>query len=97
MKIVGGILLVLGFWNFAAHAIISTQLGGSAQRGTAADGRFYLTSHGERTEVSEAVWRYSRFHSVSLFITHPLALIGIILYAAGREEEKRRETKTANA
>ena len=44
--------------------------------GKAQAGRFYLASHGKYTEVSRRTWTYSKFHTISVWITHPLAILG---------------------
>ena len=69
--------IVLGFINFFWFLAESAALGGDGLAGYARDGHHYVASHGTYTEVSEAVWTWSRIHAVSVFITHPLALAGM--------------------
>jgi hypothetical protein len=64
----------LGILNFAAFAIAATCLGGDAVNGRSENGRYFFSSHGKDTEVSRAVFNYSRIHVYSVWITHPLAI-----------------------
>ena len=66
--------VVVGFVNFFAFFVISTQLGGDALNGYERDGHYYVSSQGRATEVSETQWRLSRLHAISIWITHPLAM-----------------------
>ena len=72
----------MAFW-FAAVA-----LGGDAVSGKAEAGHYYLSNHGRLTEVSGQVFTYSRVHTYSVFITHPLALLaGFIGYRIKKNHE----------
>ena len=61
--------------NFAALFVLSLALGGDALNGTVRNGHYYLGDHGRYTEVSKAVFQFSRVQTVSVFITHPMAII----------------------
>ena len=69
--------VVVGVLNFFAFLAISGRLGGDALNGYERDGRYYVSSHGHATEVSAAQWRLSRVHAISVFVTHPLALVSM--------------------
>jgi hypothetical protein len=69
--------VVVGFANFFWFMIESTRLGGDALNGFVRDGQYFVTSRGSATEVDRATYEWSRFHSVSVFVTHPLALAGM--------------------
>ncbi|HKM68340.1 MAG TPA: hypothetical protein VJX70_14310 [Candidatus Acidoferrum sp.] len=69
----------LGSVNFAVFWVAAVYLGGDALSGHAFDGRYYLSSHGHLTEVSRAVFTYSKWHTYSVFLTHPLAILSVIL------------------
>lgn len=71
------IAVVVGFVNFFWLLAESAALGGDALNGYASQGHYFVNSHGSYTEVSEASWTWSRVHSVSVFITHPLAMAGM--------------------
>ena len=60
------IIAFLNFWVFWYAALI---LGGDAFNGRIDGGRFFVGSHGEYTEVPESVYKYSRIHVISLFVT----------------------------
>jgi hypothetical protein len=67
--------VVIGFANFFWFMIESTRLGGDALNGFARDGHYFVVSHGSTTEVDRATWEWSRFHVMSLLVTHPLAMV----------------------
>ena len=73
--------------NFAAFAIVAAILGGDAVSGKIQDGHFYLGSHGKYTEVSQATYDYSRLHTHSVWVTHPLAILAV--FAATRIGKKK--------
>jgi hypothetical protein len=52
--IIGVVLFFGGLANFFIFWHVSVMNGGSPSRGKVEDGRFYLSSHGRLTEVSEA-------------------------------------------
>ena len=77
-------ILVIGIVNFVAFWILVVRLGGDAVAGYTRNGHYYLCSHGLCTEVSQAVWRYSYVHTISVCITWPLVFItAAILLATG--------------
>ena len=61
--------------NFAVFFTAALVLGGDAINGKAEGGRYFLANHGKLTEVSREVYDYSRYHAISLFITHPIAFL----------------------
>ena len=77
----------VGIANFAAFAIVASILGGDAVNGKVQDGHFYLGSHGRYTEVSQATYDYSRAHTHSVWVTHPLAIFAA--FAATRIGKKK--------
>jgi hypothetical protein len=84
---IGGALFAVALVNFTAFFVLSLAWGGDALSGKVADGRFYLGHKGRYVEVSEAKWRASRAHAISVWVTHPLAIIGgglLLNYARGR-------------
>jgi hypothetical protein len=79
----GGVLNFVAFWH------VSVSIGGNAVSGKVEDGRYFVSSRGRLTEVSEATWRYSYAHKASIWITHPLGALGcLLLYWADRERKK---------
>jgi hypothetical protein len=80
------VVWIVAIGNFVGFAIMSHVLGGDALNGRIEDGRYFLNQNGRLTEVSQAVFEYSRWHARSLFVTHPLAIVaGIVAYASGAE------------
>ena len=78
-------VFIIAFVNFIAFWLIAVYLGGDAVNGKIADGHFYLSSHGKLTEVSEALWNYSRWHVYSTWVTHSLAFLAAFLYFRARK------------
>lgn len=70
-----GILFMIAFINFFAFVIAALCIGGDAFSGHQAGGRYFLASHGKLTETSRTVFMYSKIHVISVFITHPLAIL----------------------
>jgi hypothetical protein len=66
--------------NFTVFFFIAMFIGGDALNGHETAGHYYLASHGALTEVSYFVFIYSTIHETSLFITHPLGMIAVIIY-----------------
>ena len=78
---------LLGIANFLAFFLISSLLGGVAQPEGAVNGRYFLDK-AHQTEVSRAVWTYSRVHAGSLNVSISAAIIagfGIVLTQTRRE------------
>ena len=76
MKYLAYTLVYVGALNFASFMIATLILGGDAVNGKS-DGRsYYLGSHGRYTEVSQSTFEYSKFHTHSVWITHPLIFLG---------------------
>lgn len=83
----GVFLFILAFNNFMAFWIAAVNLGGTASSGKVAAGRYYVSNHGELTEVSRNAYIYSITHETTVWITHPLGLLGFILIL-GSEKRK---------
>ena len=71
------VLCAIAFVNFFSVIASVVLLGGSALGGAVEDGHYFVRHKGHRSEVSAAVWRYSLIHTLSLFITHPAAMIAM--------------------
>ena len=93
MKYFACILVAVGILNFVSFFIIALIIGGDAVSNPPQDGRYYVSEHGHRTEVSHAVYEYSLFHAHSVWVTHPLAMLGVFLLNC---EEKKRKIKPAS-
>ncbi len=83
-------LFAIGGLNFASFFIIALFIGGDAVGNPPEDGRYYVSEHGRRTEVSRSVYDYSLFHAHSVWGTHPLIAFGAyILYCEDRKRKPR--------
>ena len=71
------IAIIIGLGNFVWFFAESSQLGGDALNGYSREGHYFVSSHGSYTEVDRAAWEWSRAHAISVFITHPAALLGM--------------------
>jgi hypothetical protein len=90
VSLLGAALFFGGILNFVVYWHLSVYLGGNALSGRVENGKYYLASHGRRTEVSRAMWEYSHRHSKSIQITHPLALLGVLLIWLADSKRKQR-------
>lgn len=72
--------------NFLLYAVIADNIGGDAVNGRAEAGRFYLGSHGHYTEVSRAVFTYSKLHTYAVWANYLL----FFTYGAVLEIKERR-------
>lgn len=84
------IVFIVAVVNFVAFLIGVAALGGDAVNGAMEGGRYYVSDHGKRTEVSEAAFTYSEVHFCTLLVTHAMAMIcGLVCY----EQKKSGRTK----
>jgi hypothetical protein len=74
------VICLIAILNFSSFWIIAVASGGDALDGKAEGGRYFLMSHGQYTEVSQAFFRYSSIHATSVWITHPVAIFGAIWF-----------------
>jgi len=81
-------LCVVALVSFAVYVVAALYLGGDAVNGHQAAGRYYLSLNGRLTETTAAVYRYSIWHTLSLFVTHPLA--GLALWLGTRKYRASR-------
>jgi hypothetical protein len=94
LKYFAGALIAVAILNFVSFVVGALIIGGDAASNPSIDGRYYVSEHGRRTEVSHSVYKYSLFHAHSVWLTHPLGLFGFyILYC---ENKKRKEKPTLN-
>jgi hypothetical protein len=86
---IGMIIFMIGWVNFAIFWIVAVCIGGDAFSGKIVDGHYFVSNHGNLTEVSPAVWQYSRIHAASLCVTHPVGiLLGTPLIIFGQRLKK---------
>lgn len=88
MKRVGLTLFLVGIINFLAFFIVTNVVGGDAFNGKIQEGRYFLGYRGTYTEVGRFAYNCSYVHDLSIFITHPMAVIGLFLWSMAREHEQ---------
>ncbi len=71
---------MIAWLNFAVFWIVAVSIGGDAVSGKVESGHYFVSSHGRLTEVSPTVWHYSRIHTVSIWVTHPIGLVGGLIW-----------------
>jgi hypothetical protein len=82
-------LLIIGAVNFLVFLAVSFAIGGVAHGWhEPSDGRYYVANKGKVREVSRGVWLYSRAHSASLFLTHPVLIVAIVMHHRERRQGK---------
>lgn len=79
MRKLGKILVFGAVVNFLSFVVVSGSLGGDALNGRIEDGDYLLSNRGRLTQVEPWVWHYSRAHAISIFLTHPLGVVGFLL------------------
>ncbi len=92
------LFVVIGLGNFIGFAVIWSRTGGSAIGGGCIGDTCYLVDQdsGTRTVVTPAVWEARRRHELSLWLTHPLAMVGLaVLVRDGMQRRTLRATPAA--
>jgi hypothetical protein len=74
------IIFQIAIANFLLFVVIALIIGGDAVAGKIVDGHYYLSNHGQLTEVNFLIFWYSKIHVYSVLVTHPLAMIASFLY-----------------
>lgn len=82
MKILGLTLAGIGFLNFTAFFVFSMGAGGGPEDKLTANGKYFVSEHGRVTEVSERTYRLLKIQTWSLWVTHPLAMFGFLIYGS---------------
>lgn len=76
LNAIGITLFFIAILNFMTFWIVALVIGGDAVSGKVLGGHYYVSSHGKLTEVSPRVWHYSRAHTISVWVTHPVGILG---------------------
>jgi hypothetical protein len=92
MSIIRGACITMtfiGLLNMAVFLAIDLRLGGDALNGKASSGHYYVYGYHPKTgqkgytEVSEATFRYSKWHGYSALVTWGLMMVaGLVLKRA---------------
>jgi len=77
----GAVAFFIAMINFAIFWLVALKIGGDAISGKVENGHYYVCEHGEYTEVSPGIWNYSKAHTISVFFTHPIGILGGALAA----------------
>ena len=85
------LILIIAFINFISFWIISVANGGDALNGKQEDGKFFVASHGRYTEVSRVFFECNRIQSISVWVTHSCALLGVVWFIWRRKEHVERK------
>ncbi len=72
--------VVVAVANYLAYDTVEQLIGGSAHDGLTMGGSYFLGNHGHLTQVSRAVFEYSKLHYYSLFVTLPLGIVCACLF-----------------
>ena len=82
---ISAFLFVMAFINFGVYSMIEAYLGGTPDYAKSQYGKYYLSSHGNYTEVSERVFTYVEWHSAISW--GGLILCGLIIVITSIFEE----------
>jgi len=74
------IVWIIAIINFFSFILFTLSLGGDALNGFQENGKYYVSTHGRNTEVSEVIWKMNRIHAISMIFTHLLAIICGLIY-----------------
>jgi hypothetical protein len=89
------VIFAIAIVNFLLFFVISLLIGGDGLNGKVENGHYFLGGGGQHTEVSYIVFTYSRFHALSVFITHPLAMLAAaVFWVTGGKVTWKAVTKT---
>jgi hypothetical protein len=81
-----GFAMIVGFLNFLLFLAGALYLGGDAVNGKIENGKYYLWGYSYHegtkgyTEVSQAIFDYSRWHVYSVMTTSPLMILAGLVY-----------------
>jgi len=90
------VIALVAMVNFFAFWYGALIIGGDAINGKEDGGKFFVGDHGKYTEVTEGVYRYSRFHALSLFVTHPLGMVAGLISLWRKEPSITNNNKRLN-
>jgi len=83
------VCVALYFVNMVVFFAFSTWIGGDATAGRVTDGRFFVSSHGRLTEVTETVFNVSLWHTRSVWLTTAL-FFGLAAMMALMDRSRKR-------
>jgi hypothetical protein len=71
--------IIMAAGNFLGFGVFCAVIGGDALNGSVHGGRYYVSDHGAKTEVSREAWTLNYIHGISAFVTHGLVLVALVL------------------
>lgn len=74
IRLLRGVLGIVWVVDFTAYVAVAFVIGGDAINGKMDHGHYFLASHGKLTEVSQAVFTYSQWHTWILWLNTALFL-----------------------
>lgn len=92
-EIFATMIVLFGVINFMAFMAFCMNIGGSSGNGGIRDGRYFVNEHGKETEVSALIFELNQTHGRLLWITHPMAMIGMLILVTGSSGDRGRSDK----
>jgi hypothetical protein len=96
-EIVATMMVLLGVLNFVAFMAFCMNVGGSAGNGGIRNGRYFVSEHGKEAEVSSLTFKLNQTHGRSLWITHPMAVLGMLILVASSRAVQGRSDQNSTA
>ena len=82
------VIRYLAVLNFTALVLGMIFLGGDALNGHVTESHYYLSWHGSLTEVSPAIFQYSRVHTIASLVLLVIAALSVLVSKPGPVEIK---------
>lgn len=79
------LVIALCALNFVAYVVVAANIGGDALNGEIVGGHFYLGLKGKFTEVTEAAYTYSLWHTYILFASMILCFPAMLMVRLERD------------
>ena len=87
------LVIALCALNFVAYVIVAANIGGDALNGKIVGGHFYLGEKGKFTEVTEAVYTYSLWHTYIVFASVALFFPAMVMMRFEQDRRRRELVK----
>ena len=81
-------LFVVALLNFGISSVVYHAIGGDAVKGKQENGRYYVATGSEHTEVSRTVYTYSLYHTISMWLTHVVGIAAMLVLMCSRHNTK---------
>lgn len=87
------LVIALCALNFVTYIIAAANIGGDAVNGKIVGGHFYLGEKGNFTEVTEAVYTYSLWHTYIVFASVALFFPAMVMMRFEQDRRRRELVK----